>query len=147
MEIRVLQEQLKGTYDLTDLVDCQSVIGMLLQEIETQQRRTKTVDGKLKILAAHVTKGRDGAAMTFAQKALEETHVRDGAEVMDSLLKMSEDMADVETLDDETLVTETTNKVWGDLPFTSRESALVEELISRFKKNAGIEDVVADKVP
>ena len=55
------------------------------------------------------------------------------AEVWSTLMGMSGEMQRAEGLDSGELVSEVMDTVWGDLPMHSRESAVLEELIQRFK--------------
>ena len=61
--------------------------------------------------------------------------------VMDFLETMSEEMGHAGGLSDEQLVDEIFEKIWGGLDMSSPESALLEELILRFKKVADVDNV------
>ena len=68
--------------------------------------------------------------------------------MFEALTRMSEAMGDAGNLSDDKLVDEIFQQVWGELEITERPSALLEEMIRRFKTLAGIEEEagVGDKV-
>ena len=71
-ELVELQEKLNGVYDLTDTVDCQSVIRMLLMDIEREKLRTGNIQDKLREFAFLVlrSKGCELDVKVSAQKVL-----------------------------------------------------------------------------
>ena len=109
-ELVELQESLRGIYDFTDLVDCQSVIRMLLIDLKREKHRTKKEESRTK------------------------------HEVVDFLMKMSEAMRKAEVMSDDEVIDAVVG-VWVNFNMDSKESAVIDELIRRFKKAKGIVDV------
>jgi len=60
--------------------------------------------------------------------------------------RMADEMSRAESMDDSELLDEVMNTVWGDLDADSHESAVLEELIHRFKEKGPCKNVMADKV-
>ena len=138
MTLEELQEVVGEDYDLTKVEDCRTLIGILLKGIEAHQAQAKTAHGKLKLLSVHCVKDRHDAARKFAEGVLEGVELRGEAEVLEELLGMCDEIRAAESLEDGALIDEVMTDVWGELPFTSRESAVLEELIRRYKKAKGI---------
>ena len=138
MTLEQLQERLQGTFDLTDLADCQSVIRMLLRDLDMSNARAERTGTDLKALAFMVHRGVPKAGEK-AEQILSGMPKRPGAEVMASLMKMSEEIHRAEDLDDKTLTDEVFKEVWADLHIDGRPSAVLEEMIARFKKLTGQE--------
>jgi len=62
MTIEQLQEKLEGTYDLNDLADCQSVIRMLLRDLDMANARAQRAATDLKSLSFMVNTGNPKAS-------------------------------------------------------------------------------------
>jgi len=138
MDIRGLQERVKGTYDLTDLVDCQSVISMLLGDL-------KSADLKLKGLALLVKKGDPDSVRERVDKVLEGHKSKSPGEMIEFIMRMGSEMKSAESMSDDELTEAVVLNVWGELKSDSPESAQLSELVERFKGQEK-EDVVADSV-
>ena len=136
MTLEELQERLQGTYDLRDLVDCQSVIRMLLRDLDAANSRAERASTDLKSLAFMVNRGNPKAA-DKAERIIAGAPKRSDAEVMECLLAMSKELEHADALSDEDLTTEVFREVWGNLSFDGRPSAVLEELLLRFKKLTG----------
>jgi hypothetical protein len=70
-----------------------------------------------------------------------ETDGQRAVRVMGFLETMSKEMGHAGGLTDEQLIDEIFEKIWGELDMSSPESALLEELILRFKKAADVDNV------
>jgi len=136
-----LQERLDGVYDLTKVKDCRAVIDMLLRDLDKSNMRTSAEIVKMRSLALAVANDRFDAK----EKAKEvlSSRQRDGGHVMEFLASMAEEMKQADALDDESLAAEVLNTTWANLDMDSRESAVLSELIGRFKKLKGCTDVKA----
>jgi hypothetical protein len=141
MTLEQLAAKLEGTYDLTDLADCQSVIRMLLRNLDAANARAERANTDLKSLAFQVHRGNDDKAHEKAEAILAGCK-RPAGEVMAGLMKMSDEMGRASDLNDTDLTTEVFKEVWGELTIDGRPSAVLEEMIHRFKVMTGQE--VAD---
>lgn len=136
MKIEELQEKLQGTYDLTDLADCQSVIRMLLRDLDMANARAQRTGTDLKALAFMVDR-KDPKALDRAGQILAGVPKCPGEEVIQTLMRMSDEITRAEELGDKDLTAEVFREVWGNLDFDGRGSAVLEEMIRRFKKHTG----------
>lgn len=62
---------------------------------------------------------------------------RPGEDVMKSLMRMANEMSRAEDLEDKDLTNEVFREVWGVLDMDGRPSAVLEEMIRRFKEHTG----------
>lgn len=138
LTIEGLQESLRGTYDLTDTVDCQSVIRMLLRDLNAANARSEKAEHDLKRLA-FATRHNPAKADELAGEVLDRNKVP-GEKVMAFLERMAEEVTRAEDLTDIELTDEVFQHVWGDLDCDSRPSAVLEELLRRFRKHTGQEE-------
>lgn len=136
MKIRELQKQIEGSYDLTNIVDCQSVIQMLLDDL-------KSADLRLKGLAMSVKRGASDLDEK-ADKILEGVQCKSPGEVVGFIMRMGSEMRKASEMSDVELVDGVMSTVWGELDMDDSGSAQLEEIIERFKKVKGIEDGMAD---
>ena len=143
MDIKKLQEKLEGVTDFDNPEDCKRIIEMLLRDLERANGRAEGNATRLKMLAYLVSKNKS-KAKEKAEEILSGVQ-KSKVEVWDMLMGMSNEMGRAESLDDRELLDDVHGNVWGELPMDSRESAVLEELIRRYKKKAGIHDI-PDKV-
>lgn len=141
MEIKELQSKLNGVYDLTNVVDCQSVIRVLLRDLDKAHADVEAAESRLKFLAFCVAEGKPDVKQK-ADEILAKFNVkkRSPGEVMDFLMRMSEQIRSAENMSNEELIGEVLSKIWAGFHMDSRESAILEELIERFKKARAFAD-------
>ena len=139
MTVKELQKKLKGHYDLTNAVDCQSVIRMLLVDLERAKKRADAAFSELRMLALLVSREKP-TAKSMAGEVLEGIPMESAAKVMDAILAMCGEIKRAKALKDQEVADEVFRHVWGDLEMHSRGSAVLEELVLRFKKQAGLAD-------
>lgn len=146
-ELVELQEKLNGVYDLTDTVDCQSVIRMLLVDLKREKARTEAVWSKLQGLVQLVldSRGCEPEVKSRVHGILNDRKNSTNHDVVGYLLKMSEFAKQAEALADKELVDESID-AWGKINMESKESAIIEELIERFRNVKGAGNVVANTV-
>jgi len=134
--IEELQDKLDGVYDLRDVEDCRKVLGVLLRSIEEKSAYGSLAYDRLRMLALMVINGnpeaRDKAREVMAGSG------KSKKEVMDFLMNMAGTMKQAESLTNKQLIAEVTDTVWGVLDMSSRESAVLGELIYRTKKLTGL---------
>lgn len=134
--IEELQGKLEGVYDLERVEDCRKVIGVLLRSIVEKAAAGDQAQERLKMLSLMVINGnpeaRDKAREVMAGSG------KTKKEVMDFLMSMAGTMHAAEGLTNKQLIAEVTDTVWGTLDMSSRESAVLGELIYRAKKMTGL---------
>ena len=147
-ELVELQEKLNGVYDLTDVVDCQSIIRMLLLDMRRERSRTEVVWSKLQELSRLVidSKGCEPEIQCYAHGVLKERNGTTKHDAVDYLRRVCELAKQTSALDDRQLIDDAID-VWGRINMDTKESAVIEELIERYRQARGITDVVSDKVP
>ena len=131
-----LQEKLDGAFDLSQAEDCHKVIETLLRTIRDRDAAAQKAQDDLKMLALMVmnenlearAKARD--VMTGSKKGK--------VGVGEFILKMFASMTDANGMTNKQLVSEVTGKIWGSLDMSSRESAILGELLFRMKKLIGM---------
>jgi len=138
MNIEELKDKLNGVYDFDEAKDCQKVITMLLRDLVGANKRAEHAVTQMKMLAMMVVRGRQNARKK-AEDIIRVTPRLSSGEVMEEMERMSREMESANGLTDEQLVNDVLRHVWGDLDFTGRPSAVLEEMICRYKKMAGIE--------
>jgi hypothetical protein len=136
VNINDLQSRLDGTYDLSDPVDCKAVIKMLLRDLDIANARSQKSLADLRSLSFMINVGNPKASEK-AVSVLSGSDKRTGDNVVDVLLRMSGEMSRAEELTDKDLTDEVLREVWGNLDFDGRPSAVLEEMIQRFKKYTG----------
>jgi hypothetical protein len=142
MEIKDLQDKLQGVYDLTEAVDCQSVIRMLLRDLDTEKQKAEFAGNSARMLAEKVRTG-DPDANSLAEKIIQNAPKKKYS-VMDFMQRMCDSMNTAEALSDEQLVDESIH-IWAEYDMDSKESSVLDELIHRFKRLAGIKVPATDK--
>ena len=131
MDIRELQDSLKGQFDLTNVVDCQSVISMLLNDIDR-------MDARLLGLAKMVRDGSPDDVKDRVDKILDRRKQSPG-KVMDFILRMGAETKKASQMTDKEIVDSIMDSTWGNMRMDSPEAATLEELIARFSKEKGLE--------
>jgi len=145
MDIRELQEKLRGVYDLTDTVDCQSVISMLLKEVEAE-KESAVLHVKEANQLAELVAADSPEAKQLAERMNEQVNkIQQKARAWDFIQRMCKSMDSAEKLPDTALIDEVLQSI-GNLSMDSYESAVIEELVHRFKnpkgkKNDGVSGV------
>ena len=135
MTIEELQKRLSTTHDLNNLKDCQEIIASFLRVLELQSQNKEQVSRELKKLAFKVKHNLD-QALDQADDILKGASLP-ANETMRLLEQMSTEMVRAGDLDDLALTDEVFQEVWGRLDFDGRPSAVLEEMIHRFKKLTG----------
>lgn len=130
MDIREMEKRLGDIYDLNKAEDCQKVIQVLLRDI--QRRCEETCQDNLKVLVEAVLTD-NPRAKEIAQKIETGIRPRTAEQLVGFLTRMSNDMGRVEQLSRDELVDEVI-KVWSRFLMDSWESAVLDEMIQRFKK-------------
>lgn len=132
MNIDQLEEKLGGTFDLKDVGDCRKVIKTLLRDLELASKRSEKMATERRMLAFMVSRNKSSAKKK-ADEILKGSPKKTGSELLGFLSRMSQEADFAKGLDDKQLVEEVLRTVWGDLDMDGRASAVMEELIERFK--------------
>lgn len=130
MKIEELQEKMLGVYDFSSAVDCQSIIRMLLTDLETEKVKNDNLNRDLRVLARSVI-GNSKESLSIAEGILK--GVRKKSCVMDFLGRMSEMMDQAESMSDKELH-DAVMVIWAEYGMESRESGLLGEILKRFKE-------------
>jgi hypothetical protein len=138
-ELVELQEKLNGVYDFTDVVDCQSVIRMLLVDMKREKARTEAVWNKLQGVVQLVldSRGCEPDIKNHVHGILNDKKNSTNHDVVGYLLKMSELAKQVSILNNNELVNDSID-VWSKISMDSKESAVIEELIERYRQAKGV---------
>jgi hypothetical protein len=139
-----LQEKLDGVYDLEQLEDCRKMIDVLLRSICEKEIVALRSQDQLHILALMVV-NRNSEARDKALEVLSGSR-KSRVKVIDFLTSMADTMKLSEAMTNEQLVTEVTDKIWMGLDMSSRESAVLGEMIFRIKKLQDCPDSQAPSV-
>lgn len=126
-----LQRNLEGVYDLDKAEDCRKVIEVLLRDLEEANARASDARSGLKSLALMVTSGNQDMRDAARKVLLDGSGRR--VDMLGYVMRMVGQMDDVRTLPDDVLVSEVLDKVWVSYDMSGRESALVAEVLDRFK--------------
>jgi len=145
MRMEELKEKLEGVYNFDNPEHCQKVIEMLLRDLERANKSLADTQTQLKMLA-YLTAANKGRAIEKANDILSGVPRKTKVEVWDMLVGMTNEMHRAKGLDDEELLDEVTSGIWSDLHMDSRESAVLEELLRRYRDKAGVENAIPDKV-
>jgi len=129
-----LENGLEGVYDLTSVSDCRKVIQVLLRDVERANARVADTLVRLKGLALKVMS--ESADMKDAARNAIVNDTLNGSGVLGYIMRMVQEMKDVRVMSDDTLVSEILDKVWANYDISGRESAVIAELIERFRKTA-----------
>jgi len=130
MKIEELEEKLDGVFDLTDIDDCREVIQTLLRD--NQRRCEEGCSDKLKMLAKMVMSD-NPRAKELAQTIEGSTKKKSAKALLDFFARMSNSVRHAKSLNNEKLI-DAVLGIWGGLLMDSVESAVLEEIIERFKK-------------
>ena len=143
MTLEKLQESLDGVYDLRDTVDCHAVIRFLIRDLEGSKAREKQAREGFKSLAASVLAGDTIESKEKARDALSPSaNKEDRVNAAKFLLRMGKMMKSAEEMNDEQLSEEVLNRIWSNLDMSGKESAMLGEMLARFKlksENANVE--------
>lgn len=90
----------------------------------------------LKNLAWLIVHGKMDEAKEEANKVIREFSARPN-DVFDALFGMCKAVKEANAMSDAELTQEVSDKVWGNMCPTSREAALLQELVDRFSKKGG----------
>ena len=145
VNIEAIRERLKGKCDLDSIKDCHALVRELLREVEKQASCARVADGKAVMLARLVVR-HDERALEKAESLIRAHPEKSKEEVWDFLVRMTEEMQSAEQLGDEQLAADVMHKVWGELDMDSHESAVLEELVRRFREAKGIESTSEKEV-
>jgi len=132
MNIGELEKRLEGTHNFSDIKDCHSVIKMLLRDLDIARKGEDKKEKGLKTLALAV-RHNPVESEELAEQALSK-HKNVPKNILSFLKGMSEEMIQAENLSDEVLTDNVLKDVWGDLDLNGRPSAVLEEMIRRFRK-------------
>ena len=126
-----LQEKLDGVYDLLKVDDCRKMIDVLLRSILDKSNCLEQTQNQLKMLALMVVNdnpsARDKACEVMAGSG------KSKAELMDFLMGMANTMKEAEGMTNKQIISEVTDMIWSGLDISSRESAVLGEMIHRMK--------------
>ncbi len=138
-DIEELQKKLEGIFDLTQVEDCRKVIGTLLRTIQDRNAAAQKAHDDLKTLALMVMNENPDAR----RKALD---VMAGSKeskqrVEEHIVRMCNSMTEAKEMSNRQLLSEVTDKIWGCLDQSGRESAILGELLFRTKKLIAMPDL------
>ena len=134
-----LQEKLDGVFDLNQADDCQKVIETLLRTIRDRDEAAQKAQDDLKMLALLVMN--ESLEARIKAKEIMTVSKKGKSGVGEFILKMFNSMIDATKLSNKQIIEEVTSKIWGSLDMSSRESAVLGELLLRSKKAFGKEKV------
>lgn len=127
MNIRKLSKELQGVYDFTNVVDCQSVISMLLKDLQRQKDRAELLSSEMKVLAKMVSDNNPKAKKRAADIV---KGIKSKSDVMGFLSRMTDNMTNAEKMTNKQLY-DAGMEVWGDMPMDSTESCVIGEILKR----------------
>lgn len=125
-----LQEKLGDVFDFNSADDCKKVITMLVRDLKVARHRIEKLEHDSKLLAALVLNHKD--EMNDQAKEVLNMGKKGEVNIIEFMTTMSQTMEEAEKMDDETLIGEVLNQVWGNFDVSSLESALLGELIGRY---------------
>ena len=131
MNIGELEKRLEGTHNFSDIKDCHAVVKMLLRDLDIARKGEDKKEKGLKTLALAV-RHNPVKSEELAEQALSK-HKNVPKNILSFLRGMSEEMIQAENLSDEVLTDNVLKDVWGDLDLNGRPSAVLEEMIRRFR--------------
>jgi hypothetical protein len=134
MTLEKLQKNLDGVYDLRDTADCHAMIRFLLRDLDGSKAREKQAREKLKSLAASVLSDSFDAKEKARNVLSASGGKEDSTNAIKFILRMGEMMKAAEDMTNEQLSEEVLDKVWANLDMSSRESAVLGEMMARFKE-------------
>lgn len=131
-----LQEKLDGVFDLNRADDCQKVIETLLRTVRDRDSVTQKAQDDLKMLALMVINDNPEVRTRARESVM--GHSKGKVSVGEYILKMFTSMTDANGMTNKELISEVTGSIWGSLDMSSRESAILGELLFRTKKLIGM---------
>jgi hypothetical protein len=144
MTLEKLQESLDGVYDLRDTMECHAVIRFLIRDLEGSKAREKQAREGFKSLAASVLAGDTIESKEKARDALSPTvNKEERANAAKFILKMGKMMKFAEDMNDEQISEEVLQRVWANLDMSGQESAMLGEMLARFKMKSENSNVVS----
>ena len=143
--VEELQERLEGVYDLNRAEDCWKVIGVLLRSVRQEKATAQQAVDRLKTLALMVV-NENPAVRDKAREAIAGSG-KSKKELFDFLMDMAKTMDSASELSNKQLVGEVTDTIWAELDMSSRESAVLGELIYRMKKLTGMLGSISGQPP
>jgi translation initiation factor 2 alpha subunit (eIF-2alpha) len=127
-----LQEKLDGVYDLLKVDDCRKMIDVLLRSILDKSNCLEQTQNQLKMLALMVVNDNPNA-IEKAREVMAGSG-KSKAELMDFLMGMANTMKEAEGMTNKQIISEVTDMIWSGLDSSSRESAVLGEMIHRMKE-------------
>jgi hypothetical protein len=139
-----LQDKLDGVFDLNQTEDCQKVIETLLRTVRDREQAAQKSQDDLKMLALMVMNENPEAR----RKALDVMTVskKGKSGVGAYIMRMFNTMTEAKEMTNKQLLSEVTGKIWGCMDMSSRESAILGELLFRTKKLIGLPDCNSELV-
>ena len=127
-----LQEKLDGVYDLLKVDDSRKMIDVLLRSILDKSNCLEQTQNQLKMLALMVVNDNPNA-IEKAREVMAGSG-KSKAELMDFLMGMANTMKEAEGMTNKQIISEVTDMIWSGLDSSSRESAVLGEMIHRMKE-------------
>jgi translation initiation factor 2 alpha subunit (eIF-2alpha) len=127
-----LQEKLAGVYDLLKVDDSRKMIDVLLRSILDKSNCLEQTQNQLKMLALMVVNDNPNA-IEKAREVMAGSG-KSKAELMDFLMGMANTMKEAEGMTNKQIISEVTDMIWSGLDSSSRESAVLGEMIHRMKE-------------
>ena len=127
-----LQEKLDGVYDLSNVDDCRKMIDSLLRSILDKSMCIEQSQNQLKLLALMVVNGNPDAVEKA--KDVMAGSGKSKTELLDFLMGMASTMKEAEGMTNKQVISEVTDMIWAGFDISSRESAVLGEMIHRMKK-------------
>ena len=131
--IEELEKKMDGVYDLNEVDDCRKIIGVMLRSIREKDILAQQYQDRLKMLSIMVV-NENLKAKEKAQEFLSGVG-KSKSEVMGFLLGIAETMKAATEMETKEIIDEVTHTVWSTMDMSSRESAVLGELIERMRKN------------
>jgi len=137
MTFQEIEAKFDGVFDFTNAVDCQSVIRILLRDNEFKDKALSFTTNRLadfaeQVLAVGIDPSLKEQALEYASQRVQIKN-RTARETINFILKMVENGKLAEKMTDSQLLSATFD-AWSDEDISSQKSAVIEELITRFKK-------------
>ena len=126
-----LQEKLDGVIDFQQVDDCRKMIDVLLRSILDKSNCLEQTQNQLKMLALMVVND-NPSAIEKAREVMAGSG-KSKAELMDFLMGMANTMKEAEGMTNKQIISEVTDIIWSGLDISSRESAVLGEMIHRMK--------------
>lgn len=134
MTFTELERKFDGVFDFMKLPDCHQVIRVLLRDNDRLDRVLSAENNKQMDFAEDVLN--DGPKVKEKARSIlkgREMQKRSPAEVVEFIKRMIENSKLVEKMTDVQLI-DASFDAWSDEDMSSQKSAIIEELINRFRK-------------